>query len=462
MSMLRFHASGAMHPEYGITQDQLDSLSGRLVEACAGFDEGFFRLPEQQLEAYAQKRERSELGRIFHVANGLHEHLDAVVVLGSGGSTLGNWAITQACCDPYHNELSRALRGSKPRMYFGGNDFDNDAADSLLKRLQVPSDGVTQTEGRYALIVNSPHGDRQEWDAAFQHFLAGLETHLGDEAEVWLPRLVIPVTGTSVGEHASAGLGADRVAESSHQLREMATHLGCKAKFTIPESIDGRFSALSPVGLLPAAFLGLDCMKLLEGAAAMNEHFRTTPYPSNIVMQFVAVHSLLSQYRGKSTRVLNVWSQALQAIGQWYAELHSACLEECSPVGNAAIEVRVCRTRHLAKKTSDSGQPSMRSLDSPVAGHPYVHTNLVVESWRTDTLIAGSCGSDPSGLNDRADETFPSLMAGAIQETRDALHANGHPSVNLVLPRIDTFVLGQLMQMWMIATAVERRLLATS
>ena len=94
----------------------------------------FLQLPWQQHNAYQQHRKESELGRIFGIANSIHDDIDAVVVLGSESLTLAARALMQACCDPYHNELSRADRGSKPRMYFCDHTYDSDAISTLINR----------------------------------------------------------------------------------------------------------------------------------------------------------------------------------------------------------------------------------------------------------------------------------------------------------------------------------------
>ena len=79
------------------------------------------------------------------------------------------------------------------------------------------------------------------------------------------------------------------------KLFELAKALGCREMFPVPDGVGGRFSVLSAVGLLPAALLGLDIEKLLSGAAAMNEHFRTAPPDENIVLQYVGVCHLMEE-----------------------------------------------------------------------------------------------------------------------------------------------------------------------
>ncbi|EMB15664.1 glucose-6-phosphate isomerase [Rhodopirellula europaea 6C] len=448
MSLLRFDASGSINDDYGITQAQIDSLKGQMetlrtemVETDQKqYDSGdipadkqpldarFFWLPEEMLEAYAKEREASELGRIFKVANGLHDQIDAAVVLGIGGSYMGARAMMEACCDPYHNEMSRAARGSKPRMYFEGNNVDNDASDSLLQRVRAGGYADSDAEKRHAIIVISKSGGTMETAVAFRQFLANLESELGPEAEDWLSRLVVPVTG------------------ESGKLHDLATEIGCDEIFTVPDGVGGRFSVLSPVGLVPAAFLGLDCMKLLEGAVAMNEHFKTADYADNVVMQYVAVNHLLSQHRDKSIRVMSVWSKALESVGLWYDQLLA---ESNGKDGKGVTPLTTLNTRDLHSRHQQHQQ----------GRNDKVFNNVIVESQRTDSLAVGHSKRNQDTLNDIAEKTLPDIMAAAIKGTNDALHADGRPTTDIILPQIDTHVLGQLFQMLMIATVIEGRLL---
>src|SRR6056297_621720 len=292
MSLLQFDPSGSIHPEYGITEAQLSECleqlvplrqemleidpkqyaSGDIPAAKQPLDARFFWLPEEQLAAYERAREKSELGRIFTLANGMHDRLDAVVVLGIGGSYMGARAMMDACCHPYHNELSRGGRGSKPRMYFEGNNVDNDATAALLDRLAARGNDAEAVAQRWGVAVISKSGGTIETAIAFRQFLAALERSLGSAAADRLAEFVFPVTG------------------SSGKLHDLASEIGCSEIFNVPDGVGGRFSVLSPVGLLPAAILGLDCMQLLGGAVAMNEHFKSAPPEENVVLQYVAVN----------------------------------------------------------------------------------------------------------------------------------------------------------------------------
>lgn len=448
MISLRFNPQGSFHPEYGITPDDVSSMeptlndlrlelietdkllyeSGDPPAEKQPLDARFLWLPEETLDGYAKNREQSELGRIFKVANSIHDEIDAVAVLGIGGSYMGARAMMEACCDPYHNELSRGARGSKPRMYFEGNNVDNDASCSLLQRLSMGGNGDTLAEKRHAIVVISKSGGTMETAVAFRHFLAALEASLEPQDRSLLKRLVIPVTG------------------SSGKLYDLSQSIGCDEVFNVPDGVGGRFSVLSSVGVLPAALLGLDCIRLLEGACAMNEHFKTAPLEDNIVMQYVSVNHLLAKHRSKSIRVMSVWTKALESFGLWHDQLLA---ESNGKNGVGVTPLTTVNTRDLHSRHQQHQQGAKDK----------VFNNLIVDNYRHDAMPIGRSDRNQDGLNDIADKTLPDIMNAAIQGTNDALHADGRPTTDLIIPELDTFALGQLFQMMMIATVIEGRLL---
>ncbi len=448
MTLLRFDPSGSINDEFGITQSQIDGLadklgqlrtemvetdqsqyeSGDIPEDKQPLDARFFWLPEEQLAAYEAHREKSELGRIFKVANGMHDEVDSVVVLGIGGSYMGAKAMMDACCDPYHNELTRGNRGSKPRMYFEGNNVDNDASAALLHRLAQGGYGDTPAEKRTAIVVISKSGGTLETATAFRQFLAALETTLTDQTKDQIGRLVVPVTG------------------ESGKLHELAKEIGCEEILSVPDGVGGRFSVLSSVGLMPAAFLGLDCIQLLQGAVAMNEHFKTAPYEDNVVLQYVAVNHLLSQHRDKTIRVMSVWSKTLESVGMWHDQLLA---ESNGKAGLGVTPLTTVNTRDLHSRHQQHQQ----------GRNDKIFNNVIVDQYRCGHLAVGKSDRNQDTLNDIADKTLPEIMAAAIKGTNDALHEDGRPTTDIVLPTINTHVLGQLFQMLMIATVIEGRLL---
>lgn len=448
MSLLEFDPTGAIDPDYGITESELAAeleallplrkeivetdpvqyASGVVPEDKQPLDGRFFWLPEELLQAYETQRDASELGRIFALANGMHDRLDAVVVLGIGGSYMGAKAMMDACCHPYHNELGRGRRGSKPRLYFEGNNVDNDASAALLDRLAAGSCDDPSPANRWGLCVISKSGGTMETAVAFRQFLAALERSLGNEAAADLAEFVFPVTG------------------QSGKLFDLATRLGCREIFSVPEGVGGRFSVLSAVGLLPAAFLGLDCMQLLAGAVAMTEHFKHAEIQENVVLRYVATNHLLAKKRNCHIRVMSVWSKALESLGMWHDQLLA---ESNGKQGKGVTPLTTVNTRDLHSRHQQHQQGQ----------NDKVFNNVIVRSTRMDPLPVGFSERNQDGLNDLADRTLPEIMDAAIRGTNEALHADGRPTTDIVLPQIDTHVLGQLFQMLMIATVLEGRAL---
>ncbi len=405
--LLRFDPTGAIHPDYGVTADQLNDLYPRLSELRRELIEtpepSFYKLPQAQLDAYKQRREASELGRIFKVANSQMDVVDAVVVLASGSGYLAARSIMDACCDPYHNELRRGPRGGKPRMYFAGNRFDNDTTQALLSRITAGGYGDSDTEQNWTLVVIDDSGESGETAASCFHFLQSLKANLKADHAQRLATRFVPIVG------------------SSGRLRELAVTTGCANIFDLPAGVHERFTVFSAVGLLPAAMLGLDINKLLEGAVAMNEHFESTPPEKNMVLQFVAIHRGLRQHRGNAIGMLHVWTQALETVGRWYQQLNP-----------------------------DSGvQLGIKSIRRDRAT-----VNLILQHFRTDALLVHGSGQ----VGDMADLDFASIMSSVIEATNDRLHSHDSPTADLILPVLDTFILGQLLQMLMIATALEVQL----
>lgn len=388
-------------------------------------DAGFLELPEQILDAYQADRDRSELGRILKAAQRMREEVDKVVVLGIGGSYMGARAMMETCCQPYFNEYSRAERGGRPRMYFEGNNVDNDWSGQLLDFLRKDSAGKAGAEGKWGIVVISKSGGTLETAAAFRQFLRELERQFGSDQ---IPRLVIPVTG------------------ETGKLADLASAIGCREKFLVPDGVGGRFSVLSAVGLLPGALLGIDIVRMLEGAAAMNSHFRIEPVGRNTVLDYVAVNHLLEKHLGIDTRVLSLWSKSLESAGLWYDQLLA---ESLGKQERGALPLTCVNTRDLHSRAQQHQEGSRDKIMN----------NIVLDHWRHEPLPIGESRLDQDQLNSLADKTLPDLMQAAFQGTNQAYQEEGRPTTNLHWPAADEASLGQFFQMMMLATVVEGRLL---
>lgn len=444
---IRYAPDGALFADGVVNRDALDRMAPQLESSRREvveddlnllkadsiptekrpLDAAFFELPEKILAEHAEQGATSELGRILGIARDLGDQVDRVVVLGIGGSYMGARALLESCREPYWNELSRAERGGRPRMYFEGNNVDNDATQALLKLLGRGAGG--SVDERWAIVVISKSGGTMETAVALRQFLAALrEANGGDAART--AELVIPVTG------------------KSGKLFDLANALNCCEPFYVPDGVGGRFSVLSPVGLVPAALLGIDVVRLLQGAAAMNKHFRTAPPAENVVLQYVGCCHLWEQ-NGAPIRILSAWSKALEAVGLWYDQLLAESLGK-NELG--ATPLTVVNTRDLHSRAQQHQEGRRDKLI----------TNLIVDHWHSDPLPIGQSEHNQDGLNDLADKTLPEMMQAAIAGTNQAYREEGRPVADIFLPAADEASLGQLLQMLMLATVVEGRLIGVN
>ena len=398
---------------------------GAVPDEKKPLDAGFVDLPEKMLDAFRRDGAQSELGRIRTVADRLAGEVDRVVVLGIGGSYMGSRALMEACCHPYHNELSRQKRGGRPRLYFEGNSVDNDFWQGLLDLLPKAHE-ARGPEQRWAIVVESKSGSTLETAVALRRFLAALETSLGGE-QSRLAELVVPVTGTD------------------GRLHQLAGSLECRDVFAFPDGVGGRYSVLTAIGLLPAAILGLDVVGLLEGAADMNERFRTAQLGENPVLDYTGVAHLMEAQRGATIRVLAAWSKGLEAVGLWYDQLLA---ESLGKEGQGATPLSTVNTRDLHSRHQQHQQGREDKLI----------TNLLIDDVCREPLSVGRRARDEDGLNELAETTVPQIMAAAFEGTNQALADDHRPTADLHLPRLDEPSLGQLLQMLMLATVMEGRL----
>ncbi len=445
LAPLEFEPQLTLDPQFGLTSAELAQLAPRLeairddmfhrelamlrgeISTPAEWqplDAAFMELPERFLDAYTTQRAESELFHLLRSAKIFQDRVDRVVLLGIGGSYMGARALIECCCDPHVNELPAGHRGGRPKLYFAGNNVDNDATQGLLHLLRA-TNAQSAPGQRWGMIVVSKSGGTLETAAALRQFIsAWINTYGPDD----LKHFLIPVTGTS------------------GKLASLADAIGCPERFLVPEGVGGRFSVLSAVGLLPAAVMGVDVVKLLEGAALMNDRFRRQPMGNNPVLDYTAVNHLMEIKRGCHTRILSAWSNSLESTGLWYDQLLAESLGK-NELG--ALPLTVVNTRDLHS----------RAQQHQAGRRDKLINNVIVQNWRQDPLAVGKIPWNLDQLDDLAQKTLPQLMEAAIAGTNDAYREDQRPTTNIRLPRADEASLGQLLQMLMLATVVEGRLL---
>lgn len=409
---------------FGIQQSQIDSVFEQLegirqsvlssmtkIEDTPEF--AFVGFPERSLKEYAQSRTNSQLGRVFKRANRWHSLVDRVVILGCGSSCTGAKAMVDSCCQPYWNELSRAERGCKPRVYFEGDTFDNDSLQGLLHLLEVHKGQVVTDElDRWAFLMTVPNNTHQQiakTNAAFFHLSKALANSVADDQQS-IAELTAIVSGNNQSQQDEnfVSLGGD--------------------SFRVPGNLQGPFSLFSPVGLLPAALVGINVMELLAGATHMTQHFRTVAANENLVLQLVAFNQLLRQQSGTQVRTVRLWSKSLVSFGKWYEQ----------------FSVEIAKETNTTQKESSLHRFELHSFAHSLAtDDPMVAiVNIFTEQWRFDTLSFHSSS------------TTPLSYSQALQEELASENRNGS-AANLVLPKIDELHMGQLFQLWMLVSMLE-------
>ena len=405
---------------------ELLKSGGDIPESKQPLDAGFIRLPEELLAEFHERGPESQLGRIQSAAADLRSRLDRIVLLGIGGSYMGARALFEALCHPYHNELSRRDRNGVPRVSFAGNNLDSDAVTALLELLPGEDSDLAEVENRWGTVVVSKSGGTLETAVAFRLIRQAVESLYGAGTEE-CRQSIVPVTGET-------GL-----------LRSITEEQQSPYHFPIPDGVGGRFSILTAVGLLPAALLGLDVEALLQGAADMTKRFESAPPGENPVLDYTAVcHGFERQ--GKVIRVLSTWGSRLEATGLWYDQLLS---ESLGKDNRGATPITVVNTRDLHSRGQ---QHQEGTLDKLI-------TNLIVEQPSQPPVSIPQFDSDLDKLNRFASRSVNDVLHAAVQGTNQAYAAADRPTADIVLPKLTEYTLGQFLQMMMLATVVEGRLI---
>ncbi len=389
----------------------------------------FIDLPQALLDQYRRKGEMSDLGKLVDLAARLRDDADRIVLLGIGGSQLGAKALFDALKPAYHNELPAETRLGVPRIYFEGNNCDNDALQDLLDLLQITCVDPEQREERWAVIVISRSGTSLEPSVVHRVFRREAAEYYGLRSE-WLKQLFVVVTGTTSKLRA---------------LFEAFEH-DESTILTIPDNIGSRYGVLTAAGLLPAAVMGLDVRALLLGAAGMTKRFLEEPFERNPVLQFALVNYLMAEELGKPLRILSVWSKKLEALGQWYEQLIS---ESLGKTGRGPTPMTIVQTRDLQTR----GQQNQEGPRDRVIN------NLVVKNARSVPIPVGMANHNEDDLNVYARKGLADLLNASLLGTNQALYQVARPTADLILPTLSEHTMGQLLQMLMLATVVEGRLM---
>lgn len=272
-----------------VTSEQIKSLAPLMVESCkllhSGEGKGNDFLGWVDLP---KSITASQIEDINATALSLRELSEIIIVIGIGGSYLGAKSVIDALSGNFDYLKSNP---SQPTVIFAGQNISEDYMVDLIEA----------THGRdISTIVISKSGTTTEPAIAFRVIKEEIERRYG-KAEA--AKRIVAVTDEKRGA-----------------LRILADQEGYKS-YIIPDNVGGRFSVLTPVGLLPLAAAGINIAQLVAGAADMATECESTDFDANIAMQYAAVRNALYN-SGKKVEILASYEPRLQNIAEWWKQLY--------------------------------------------------------------------------------------------------------------------------------------------
>lgn len=327
----------------------------------------------------------------------LRKECDVVVVIGIGGSYLGAKAVIEAL----NNSFDWLLTERKnPVMVYAGQNIGEDYLFELTQMLEGK---------KFGIISISKSGTTTEPAIAFRILKTQLEKQVGKDKS---KHLIVCITDRSRGA-----------------LRTLADREGYKT-FVIEDNIGGRFSVLSPVGLLPIAVAGFSVRDLVAGAMHMQKRCAAdVPFENNIVMQYAAMRNKL--YRlGKKIEILVNFNPKLHYVSEWWKQLYG---ESEGKDGKGIFPASVDFTTDLHSMGQYIQEGERIMFETVVSVENAEHEVRVLRN--EDNL---------DGLNFLAGKRIDEVNKMAELGTMLAHVDGGVPNLKIVLPRIDEFYLGQL------------------
>ena len=347
------------------------------------------------------------------VAEQARDKFDDALLLGIGGSALGPIALRTALCPPRWNELTKAQRGGRPRLHVLDN-VDPATIAATLGRLDL---------SRTLVLVVSKSGGTVETMAQYLIVREALAQAVGEEAA---KQHLVLVTDPQVGA-----------------LRRIARDEGITA-VEIPANVGGRFSVLSPVGILPAALIGIDVRALLAGAAHVTEQAQSAELSHNLPGAFAVLQWLADTRHGRSVQVLMPYADSLRDLALWFVQLWAESLGKITPDGAS-----VGPTPLPALGATDQHSQVQLFMEGP---KDKTVTFIAVKGREHEGRIPARHADIPE-LGYLGGHSLGELIDIEQRATAGALAARGRLNATLYVDTVDAFHLGALMQLFALATA---------
>lgn len=403
-----------------------DRLDGRHGLSRAALDELVSRFPLVQDELRSRRQlgeygflslgeQAATVAEIRRFADGLGQAFDHVLVLGIGGSALGTRALLTALRPAGWNELSDEAREYFPRLTVLEN-VDPSSVSSALARIDPR---------RVLVNVVSKSGATAETLAQYLVVRQWLEAAVGPEAP---------------SHHMVFTTDPERGA-----LRQIAARENIPT-LEVPPSVGGRFSVLSPVGLLPAALVGIDVDALLKGARRAVRQAESSRLLENPAALLSGLLWAADARQGARMHVLMPYSDRLRDFAEWYRQLWAESLGK--RVNRMGEEVWTGPTPLSAVGATDQHSQVQLFMEGP---YDKVVTFIRVEDHGVEVPIPRRNGL-PEDVAYLSGHSLGELLAAEQDATAAALARSGRMNATITLPRIDADLFGELLMFFQLAT----------
>ena len=339
--------------------------------------------------------DREEFARIKQCAARIRQEAEALVVIGIGGSYLGARAVIEAMLSTRYNEIPR----KGPKIYFLGNGINGEDLSQVL--------GLVEGKSLYVNVI-SKSGTTLEPALAFRIFKQYLEKNFGRQEAV---KRIVCTTDKARGA-----------------LKSLADAEGYEC-FVVPDNVGGRYSVLTPVGLIPIAAAGIDIDKLMQGAAKQAETCLKDDPSENPALVYAAVRQALYR-QGKKVEILSCPSESVRFMAEWWKQLYGES-EGKQHLGIFPASCVYTADLHSMGQYIQDGErmliETFLSFDEPCV-------KVEVPFWE----------ENGDGLNYTAGKEFRQVYAAAQEGVRQAHIKGGVPCMQISVPRQDEESLGAL------------------
>lgn len=358
---------------------------------CPGNDFlGWLHLPSEITDCF--------LAELQQCADTLRANCEAIVVAGIGGSYLGARAVIEALSNSFQWLVNQE---SNPVILFAGNNIGEDYLFELTNYLKNKKFGV---------INISKSGTTTETALTFRLLKKQCEAQRGKEEA---KKVIVAITDVKKG---AARAAADKE--------------GYKT-FVIPDNVGGRFSVLTPVGLLPIACAGFDIKKLVAGAVAMEKACDVSvPFRENPAAQYAAVRNALYQEAGKKIEIMVNFQPKLHYFSEWWKQLFG---ESEGKDGKGVFPASCDFTTDL----HSMGQWIQQ-------GERTIYETVISVAKPNNELLFPNDEDNLDGLNFLAGKRVDEVNKMAELGTRLAHVDGGVPNIHLSVPALDEYYIGQM------------------